>query len=328
MTAEGALPKGPRSALVTGAGGFVGANLVRRLADVGHRVTGVIRPGGDRWRLSGIDGAVELLEVDLCDQDAVRQLVRRTTPEWTFHLAAHGAYSWQQDARRILDTNLTATVGLVDACRDVGCDAFVHAGSSSEYGLKDHAPSEDEPIEPNSCYAVAKASATMFCRYVSRSEGFPAVTLRLYSVFGPYEDPRRLVPAVVMRALKNELPPLVAPDVARDFVWVDDVVDALLLAAEKAPDRAGAVYNVGSGVQTTVATLVDTARRVLNIEAEPAWGTMPPRSWDTTCWVADNRRIRADLGWHPRTDVAEGLLRTAAWLGARNGVWQLDGVAP
>lgn len=327
MATDGALMTRPKRTLVTGAGGFVGANLLRRLVQDGHRVTGVLGPAGDRWRLNGMEDRAELVDVDLRDQDALRRLVHRVAPEWTFHLAAHGAYSWQNDARRILDTNLMATVGLIDVCRETGCDAFVHAGSSSEYGIKDHAPSEEELAEPNSRYAVAKAAATLFCRYVAQYEDFPAVTLRLYSVFGPYEDPRRLVPAVVMRARHNELPPLVAPEVARDFVWVDDVVEALVLAAEAAGDRRGTIYNVGSGVQTSMAELVDIARRVLDIDADPIWGSMAGRAWDATSWVADNRRIGAELGWRPRTDLAEGLRRTAAWLSARNGQWQGQPVA-
>lgn len=327
MTADRALTP-PKRTLVTGAGGFVGANLVRRLLQEGHQVTGVLGPGGDRWRLNGLEGSTELVDVDLRDEDAVRRLVHRVAPEWTFHLAAHGAYAWQQDARRILDTNLSATVALIDACRESGCDAFVHTGSSSEYGFKDHAPSEEELTEPNSRYALSKAAATLFCRYVAQYEDFPAVTLRLYSVFGPYEDPRRLVPAVVMHARRNELPPLVAPEVARDFVWVDDVVEALLLAAEAARHRAGGVYNVGSGVQTSMAELVRLAQRVLEVDAEPIWGSMAGRAWDASCWVADIRRVQAELGWQPRTDLAEGLRRTAAWLSARDGQWQGELVTP
>ena len=313
--------------LVTGAGGFVGANLLRRLVADGHRVTGVVRPHSDRWRLADLDGDVELVEVDLCDQDSVRRVVATVRPERAFHLAAHGGYSWQRDVTRIIATNLLATTVLVEACRQAGVAAFVHAGSSSEYGLKDHAPSEDEPLEPNSEYAVAKASATMFCRYAARHDGFPAVTLRLYSVFGPFEDPRRLVPALVAHGLRNQFPPLVAPDVARDFVWVDDVVDALVLAGAAASTRAGAVYNVGTGSQTSVGEIVDIARTVLGIDAEPVWGSMAERAWDTTCWVADNRRIRAELGWEPRTDVAAGLGRTVAWLTANRRLWDVYGVA-
>jgi nucleoside-diphosphate-sugar epimerase len=131
-----------------------------------------------------------------------------------------------------------------------------------------------------------------------------------------------------MHARRNELPPLVAPEVAHDFVWVDDVVEALVLAAEAARRCGGSVYNVGTGVETSLAQFVEIARRVLDIDAEPTWGSMTGRAWDATSWVADNRRIQTELGWQPRTDLAEGLRRTAAWLQARNGHWQGELVAP
>jgi dolichol-phosphate mannosyltransferase len=323
MAVEGqAVAAGRRRVLLTGAGGFLGANLLRRLVGDGHEVTGVLRPGGDRWRVAGMDGDAELVELDLRDEEQVRRLVLGVSPDWTFHLAAHGAYSWQTNTRRIVGTNLVATVGLVDACREAGVGAFVHAGSSSEYGYKDHAPSEDEPLEPNSRYAVAKAAATMFCRYAAR-EGVPAVSLRLYSVYGPYEDPRRFVPTLVAHGLRNRLPPLVRPDVARDFVWVGDVVDAFVLAAGAAGGRAGAVYNVGSGVQTSVREAVEVARRVLGIDAEPQWGSMPDRAWDTASWVADCRLARRELGWEAQTGLGEGLERTAAWLRDRRPLMEL-----
>ena len=126
--------------------------------------------------------------------------------------------------------------------------------SSSEYGLKDHAPHEDEPLEPNSPYAAAKAEATAHA--LERG----AVVLRLYSAYGPWEEPSRFVPTLLAHALAGRLPPLVSPDVARDFVHVDDVCAAFVLGAG-AP--AGRVYNVGSGRQTTVAEVVELARRLL-----------------------------------------------------------------
>ena len=310
-----------RRVLVTGAGGFVGANLVRRLVTDGHRVTALTRPGGRPWRLEGMADSVETVEVDLRDEEAVNAAVGRVRPQWTFHLAAFGCYSWQDDARRIHATNVLGTVSLVEACRRVDSEAFVHAGSSSEYGFKDHAPAEDEALEPNSHYAVAKAAATTLCRYAAYHEGFPAVTLRLYSVYGPWEEPGRLVPNLVARGMRNELPPLVHPETAHDFVAIDDVVDAFLLAAQRAPHRAGAIYNVGSGEQTTLAELVDIARRELSVEAEPQWGSAAPRTWDTASWVADTSRIRTDLGWTPGLGLAEGFRRTAAWLQSTPSVW-------
>jgi nucleoside-diphosphate-sugar epimerase len=290
----------------------VGANLVRRLLAEGHDVTAAVRPGGATWRLEGLD--VRTLELDLRESERVDSALRRAGPEWVFHLAAHGSYSWQADSASILQSTVLATAAVVEAAARVEVEAFVNAGSSSEYGVKDHAPGEDEALEPNSVYGVGKAAATLLCRHAAEAQGLPAVTLRLYSVYGPYEDPRRFVPTLVSYALRGELPPLVEPETARDFVYVDDVVEAFLRAAERG--SRGAVYNVGSGSQTTIREAVDAARRTLGVAAEARWTSMPARSWDTSVWVAAVERARSELGWTAHMSFDEGLRRTADWLQA------------
>jgi len=240
--------------------------------------------------------------------------MQEVRPERVFHLAAHGAYSWQDNARRIMETNAVGAVNLLDACLDADCEAFVNAGSSSEYGLKDHPPSEDETLEPGSAYAVSKAAATLLCGHAARTGRIGGVTLRLYSVYGPYEAPRRLIPQLVVQGLRGRLPPLVAPEVAHDFVAIDDVVEAFLLAAERVDLKPGAVYNIGSGVQTGLRDVVAMARRVLGVEVEPEWGSAPGRDWDTTTWVADARKAQSMLGWRATVSFEEGFARTVAWL--------------
>jgi nucleoside-diphosphate-sugar epimerase len=305
-------------ALVTGAAGFIGAALARRLLAEGHEVTLLAGPRSDLWRIEELRGDAELVAVDLRDGEAVEALVARTRPELVFHLAAHGAYSWQDSVPRIVETNVTGIVHVVEAAARAGVRAVVNAGSSSEYGLKDHAPPEDELPEPNSAYAVTKAAATLYCGWAARSREQAVTTLRLYSAYGPWEEPRRLVPAVVVHGLERRLPPLVDPHIARDFVYVEDVLDAFLLAAQRARPGDGAVYNVGSGKQTTLRELAEAARRVFAIEEQPAWGSFPARHWDTDVWVADSRRIQAELGWHARTPIDDGLAATARWLEERS----------
>jgi nucleoside-diphosphate-sugar epimerase len=310
-------------ALVTGAAGFVGANLARRLLDDGHEVHMAVRPGSREWRVQPLVEHAAVHEVDLEDADGVEQVVRDVQAEWIFNLAAHGAYSWQADAVEILRVNVVGTANLLEAATRTGFAAFVHAGTSSEYGVKDHAPTEEEPVDPASAYAVGKASATMLCRHVARTTGNHVAVLRLYSVFGPWEEPGRLLPALIMRGLDGELPPLVSPEAAHDFVYVDDAAEAFLTAATGTLSDPGAIYNVGSGVQTTLGEAVAVTRRVLGVEAEPRWGSMDSRSWDTHVWVADATRISRELGWAPRHTFEQGFARQVEWFRANPELWPL-----
>ncbi|HXN37348.1 MAG TPA: NAD-dependent epimerase/dehydratase family protein, partial [Solirubrobacteraceae bacterium] len=190
-----------------------------------------------------------------------------------------------------------------------------------------HAPREDEWLEPNSYYAITKAAGSHLTA-LAAADGLAAVTLRLYSVYGPWEDPGRLVPALIREARSGRLPPLADPDIARDFVYVDDCCQALLGAAVRgAPGGPGATVNVGSGTQTRLEELVKLAREVLNVTALPEWSAMGRRQWDTNVWVSDPRVAFECLGWKASTSLGDGLSRTAAWLRERPWLWQRYGVA-
>jgi nucleoside-diphosphate-sugar epimerase len=309
-------------ALVTGAGGFVGANLATRLAEAGHEVVAWVRPESPTWRLDHLEDELDISPVDLLDKDAIEVGVKSARPDWIFHLAAHGAYSWQRDAERIMQTNLVSTVRLLAACQRHGFDAFVNAGSSSEYGFQDHAPREDELPEPNSDYASMKAAATLHCGFVGRRDDVHVVTLRLYSVYGPWEEPGRLMPTLVARGLEGHLPPLVSPDTPRDFVSVRDAERAFVLAAEHTDIARGSVFNIGSGRQTTLREVVEVSRAEMGIEEEPRWGTEPQRSWDAAVWVSDSSKAREQLGWMAEDDLPTGFARLANWLREHPSHWE------
>jgi UDP-glucose 4-epimerase len=312
MSSMPAAPESKRT-LVTGGTGFVGSNLVRRLLEAGHEVGLLVREGHDPWRLADLSRQVRWISANLEDHELVAAAVAEFRPQWVFHLAAHGAYSWQRDPQSILKTNVLGTANLLDACLGSGFEAFVNTGSSSEYGFKDHAPREDEALEPSSTYAVAKAAATLYCSQAARAANAPVATVRLYSVYGPWEEPQRFIPQLVARGLEGRLPPLASPDTARDYIYVSDVCDAYLRLARGSVEP-GAIYNLGTEVQTTLRQAVEIARRVLGIAIEPTWQSMPDRGWDTNTWVADSSLIKARLGWSPKVDLDQGLRLTADWL--------------
>jgi nucleoside-diphosphate-sugar epimerase len=294
--------------LVTGAAGFIGANLVRRLVDDGDDVIAVTPDSESRARLADV-----VDRIALWPPTELAELVRRERVDRLFHLASHGAYSWQTERRRIYETNLLGTIDVVDAAAAAGVRAIVVAGSSSEYGRTGHPPAEDERLRPESDYAIAKAAATMFCEQAVE-RGVPVTTLRLYSVYGPFEDSRRLVPQLLSAALGGRLPPLADPETAHDFVYVDDAVDAFVVASEAAARAKVGTFNVGTGVQTTLAEIVELARDVFDVVEEPSWGGYAGRSWDSPVWVADPSRAQEVLGWRSQTALRDGLTRTAQWM--------------
>jgi nucleoside-diphosphate-sugar epimerase len=300
--------------LVTGASGFVGANLTRRLLRDGHEVHLFLRNPSNQWRLADVAGDVQVHQTDIEDRSKVRLLVAEIRPEWVFHLAAYGAYAVQSDGDRMVSTNLGGCLALLDACIEAGVAAFVQTGSSAEYGYLDHTACENELIQPNSTYAVTKAAATHYCQWKARESGLHAVTARLYSIYGPYEETSRLIPVLVVNALHGRLPRLVSPRVGRDFVYVDDAIEALLSIAGASHLPRGSVYNVSSGVQSTLAAAVAEVQALLNITVEPQWSSMQERSWDTETWVGSPAAIARDLHWQAHTGFRSGLERTVSWL--------------
>jgi dolichol-phosphate mannosyltransferase len=299
--------------LVLGAGGFIGANLYHAIAAGRSDVVAVVR-SEEGWRLAEVPDD-KVMAADLTDPVAVKALVETTRPRTVFNCTSYGAYSFERGEAATYASNVMAVVHLVAALRDTGLAAFVHAGSSSEYGTNCSAPPEDAPCVPNSEYAASKLAATEFLRYEGKQRGFPCVTLRLYAIYGPLEDTSRLIPNLLRAALAGGYPPLVDPQTSRDFLHVEDTCRAFIQAAARmGPDLRGEVFNIGSGQCTTIADLAVLARDTFKLATEPTFGTMANRSWDLPRWFACVDRARQGLGWEPAISLVDGLRQTARWV--------------
>lgn len=312
-------PAGEGPILVTGAAGFVGAAAVHDLLARGSDVHALVRPGSRPWRLAHLAGRVTIHPADLTEADAVRRVVAAVRPSVVLHLAAHGAYESQSGSGRILTTNVLGTLHLLEAAASCGVELVVSAGSSSEYGFKSEPMRETDRLDPNSVYAIAKAAQAHLCGLFARhAPSMAVVTLRLFSVYGPWEEPTRLIPTVIRRARAGLPLEMVAPDVARDFVFVGDVLRTLL-DFDRLRRATGDVINLGSGVEMTLREVVDAVQDLYGHRSRVVWGGMPARHWDTSRWVADRSRAARILDWRPTVGFREGLARTAEWMATTGG---------
>jgi dolichol-phosphate mannosyltransferase len=299
--------------LVTGASGFVGANLFKMVSAVRDDVFAVVRQDRN-WRLDGCRED-QVVTVDLNDHASTQNLIQTLSPQTVFDCVAYGAYSFEEKTSLIYETNFSSVVHLVELLSKQPFAAFVHAGSSSEYGINCNAPSEDDHCEPNSAYSVSKVAVSTYLRYMGKQRNFPCVNLRLYSVYGPLEDTSRLLPNLLRHALKGSLPPLVDPRTSRDFVHVNDVCAAFIMAAVKMhPGLYGEAFNIGYGTKTTIGELAELARQEFKIAAQPQFGTMEGRAWDLAEWYANPAKAQEFLGWKAEIPLAQGLRLMSEWV--------------
>lgn len=300
------------SVLLTGAAGFIGANLTRRLLALGAHVHALVRPGTDMWRLVDVAASLAIHRVDVSDRAGLGAAVRRTEPEIIFHLAAHGAARHDVDAAQLFSTNVLGTLHVLEAAESVSYRRLVHIGGSSEYGPRAAPLRETDRLEPLTPYGASKAAATLASQQYARANERPIVILRPFSVYGPWEPASRLIPTATLAAFEGRELPLTPPGYRRDLVYVDDVVDACLLAATHDVPR-GEIVNVGTGRQWSNEEVVGIIERLSGGVIQRRLGEYRPRLSDTTHWVADPAKAERVLGWKANCSLEAGLQQSVAW---------------
>ncbi len=299
---------------VFGAGGFIGVNLFNVILSVRKDVFAITQDPRNNWRLLVNYTPVDnIISCDINEITILKDLFREHKPRTIFNLAAYGAYSKQKEYKKIYNTNFNSVVNIIELLKEHGFAAYVHAGSSSEYGTNSAAPTEDALLVPNSHYAVSKVASYYSVKYYGTIERLPAVHLRLYSAYGPWEEPDRLVPVLVSAARKKTYPPLVDPDISRDFVDVNDVCDAFIRAASSVEQVKGEAFNIGTGVKTTIRELTHLIKDQFDIPSLPEFNSMPNRNWDVKDWYSDSRKAKELLGWQAEVSLADGLAKVDSW---------------
>jgi len=313
---------------VVGAGGFIGQNLFNLIFAHRYDVYAVTNNARNSWRL--VVNRVppdNIVTCDINDGTILKFVIDSYKPRTILNLAAYGAYSKQREYGRIHLTNFNSTVNFIESLKASGFSAYVHAGSSSEYGTNCSAPGEESPLRPNSHYALSKVACYHAMKYYGEFERLPVAHLRIYSAYGPWEEPDRLVPVLVSKARMKTFPKLVQRDVSRDFVHVKDVCHAFLLAASQIARIRGEAFNIGSGVRTTIGELAELVGRLFDIQETPFFSGFPNRDWDVTNWYSDSTKASDLLGWRANIKLEAGLKEVGEWqreVDYDNAYWNLN----
>lgn len=296
-------------ALVTGAGGFVGAHLVARLVADGWEVTGTVRPHRPPHRLAvlGVEASIDVVAADLSDPEQAAAVARTAAPDVIFLLAAARAAATPAERTATAAVNGFSALWLTDALPE-RCRAVVRLGSSTEYGQVEGATDEGAPLRPRGFFGATKAAGSLLVAAAAARRGLRAAILRAFQVYGPLDHDGRLVPTVLRAARRGEPVSLTGPGRRRDWVYVDDVVEACIRAARTDSLPCGQVLNIGTGRQVANEELVAEVERVTGRALELS-RQHPGRGWDSGNWVCDPSLARRLLGWEATVDLTEGLAR-------------------
>ena len=316
--------------LVTGAAGFIGSHLVEALLARADRVVGVdnFDPFYDealkRENVRACEAheraaSYELVEADVRDREAMRSLFGRARPDSVIHIAARaGVRPSIEDPVGYTDVNVLGTSVVLEAAREAGVGRMLVASSSSVYGNNDKVPfSEDDPVEhPISPYAATKRACELICHTHWHLTGMPTGCLRFFTVFGPRQRPDLAIRAFLGLVSRGEPVPFFGDgSTSRDYTYVDDIVAGVLSALEHVGEHGYRVWNLGGSSPVSLDEMVRTVGEVVG--REPVLDRRPMQPGDVLRTWADLTRSRAELGYEPRTTLAEGIARQWAWMQGR-----------
>lgn len=303
--------------LVTGGAGFIGCNIVRALVKKGERVRVFDNLStGSMTNLKDVEDRIEFVKGDLRNVDDVKKAVAGV--DFIAHQAAIRAVARSvDDPSETNEVNITGTLNLLLAARAAKVKAVAYASSSSVYGdIKTQKNLEAHCPNPQSPYALSKLTGEWYCRQFSALYGLPTISLRYFNVYGPYQNPESkysaVIPIFVQQLLKGQSPQIEWDGgQSRDFAFIDNIVQANLLAMAKAHQYPGEYYNVGNGENISVNQTLTMLQKLLGTNIQPKF--IAKRPGDVRKTYADISKISRDLGYKPTTTFEQGLQKSIEW---------------
>lgn len=305
---------GGSSILITGAMGFVGRNLLGYFIENGIKVNIVCKPNSHYWRWEANDN-VRIYHSDLFDLDETLKLFNTIKPELIFHLASGGGHPGSLHHFQVLNNeNCKMTSNLLEASLRFGIKRFIFCGSSLEGEIISGKMYETYNFKPHTLRGIVKAQESMICNFYAETLNLFVLNLRIFHAYGPWEQPSRFVPTIIMRFLKKQSVTLVDPDYRKDYIFVGDIVHAFLNLCCLKDIQPGTILNMGSGQSHSTYDIFNFLKELFGYE-------IPIDSFDYAVKDADKYWYTADLqnlnnlfaGSH-QTSIIEGLEKTVSWI--------------
>lgn len=303
--------------LLTGAAGFIGSHVARKLVVKGYDVVAPVKSSSDLWRIKDIRSGLILPKIDMTDFTQVIRLLKKHRPSYIIHLATRGVYPQQwSDRKKIISGNYLMNVNLLEACSQMADDLklkrFVNTGSVFEYGSRYGKMKEDmvDLVDNLNLYSASKKATTVLSHSPPYIDQFPVVTLRPFTAYGPYGARSRFIEATILRCLSGEDLRIV-PGVIRDFVYVEDVADAYLKALTS-KKCVGEIINVGSGKAHSLEETSELIKKLTRAKVKIIVDKSYKRKYDSRCW-ADISKAKRLLSWVPKNQPNSGLEKTIRW---------------
>ena len=301
--------------LITGANGFLGSHLVRHLLERGHTVTVLLRPGADLSRISSLLADVLVVEGSMEDQTTLEETLVSNPVDVAFHLAWAGVAGIHRNHVEISIANLVGSLRLAQRLQASGCRHLVVTGSQAEYGPKTKPLTEEMPTMPQTAYGASKLALSVLLRQMCHSTSMDLSWVRILSLYGPGDDVAHMVPSLIAALLRGERPSLTAGEQIWDYLYVEDAAEALCLLAER---RLIGTFNLGSGIPLRLREFVMAVRNAIDPHLPLGFGEVDYRPDQVMHLVADIGRISQASGWHPRTELRQGIEQTIAWVRSRS----------
>ncbi len=296
--------------LITGAGGMVGAHMVPELLNSGWEVAAMGRQDAPTARLTSHQHRLQWFRADLCDREQVAGVVAAWRPSHVLHLAST-PFNPPVSSDTHVDVNVAGIDNLLDALKATPDVRVVYTGSAAQYGEGDRLK-EATPEKPTTLLGASKAAAGILLHTYGRLFGMQTIELRLFTPYGPMERPQRLLPHTILSALRKQPVRLGNGRQERDYLYIDDVV-AAVHAALVAPVASGSVFNVCSGIPTSVRALVTETLHLMGNPVTAEFDALPTRSDEIWKLSGDSTQAQKALNWSPRVSMVEGLNRSIEW---------------